>query len=146
MAENDQVSAWKPWLIAVVFWSLGPALGWLVGCLTTFGSKADVRMFEAIGAAGPLVGLAVFVELVVVMGQLVSTQGATPANRALARSVIRANAGLLVTSEGLALYAIGAQTSSTFLVIAVLVPLLLQVYLLIDTAYQRVGASRIRGG
>jgi hypothetical protein len=65
--------------------------------------------------------------------------------RATFRGLMRLNAGVFIISEGSALYAIGAQVTSTFLVVAVLLPWLIQIVLIIQTAYLRAGYHRIRG-
>lgn len=133
-------------MVPISFWSAGPLLGWLISLFTDFGSEVKIGLFEVCALIQPLFGLAVFVELILVLGQLVSTEGATKANRKTTRAVVRANAGLLVISEGLAMYAVGADRVSTVLVVAVVVPMLIQVFLLMDCAYLRVGINRIQRG
>jgi len=49
--------------------------------------------------------------------------------------LVRANAGLLIISEGTALYAVGANATSTFLLVCVVLPWLLQLAMVVDTAY-----------
>ncbi len=129
-----------------MLWACGPVLGYLTSLFSDFGGSAEVRMFEICALIEPLFGLAVFVELVLVLGPLVAKQGPTKANRSFARAVLRTNGGLLVISEGLALYAVAARCTSTMLVVAVVVPMLMQIYLLTDCAYNRVGIHRIRTG
>jgi hypothetical protein len=122
---------------------LAGALGeWWFDCL----DHTAAAFYATAGQVGPVFGLALFVEIVVVMTPVIAKQGATPANTATMRFLIRTNAGLLALSEGAALYAVGARASSTFLVVSVVLPWLLQVVLLADTAYTRVGLNRIRGG
>jgi hypothetical protein len=98
---------------------------------------------------GPVFGLAVFVEITIVMGRALAQKKSRKkqaTTRALARTVVRTNAGLLLVSEGAALYAVGANVSSTFLLTSVLGPWLLQIYLLVDTAYHRIGVSKLGRG
>lgn len=136
----------KGWAFPLAIWSIGPIAGYAVGCLADFGQEAQGGLFEVCALIEPLFGLAVFVELILVLGPLVSNQGFTAANQGLARAVLRANGGLMFLSEGLALYAVAADRASTFLVIAVTIPMVIQLYLLIDCAYNRVGIHRIRPG
>jgi hypothetical protein len=132
--------------VPVFAWCLAPVLGFLVGHCSDFGADADPRLFEVGGGTAALVALAVFVELAVVLGALIAQQGRSEANYLLTRSVVRANAGLFLIAEGSALYAVATQRSSTLLVFLLGVPMLAQLFLLIECAYHRVGASRIRGG
>jgi hypothetical protein len=94
----------------------------------------------------PIIGLAVFVDLVLVLGHVVNHQGLTAANEYLVRAVVRGNAGLFFVSQAASLYAIGSDSSSVFLLFSATVPMVIQIFLLVDCAYQRVGISRIRGG
>jgi hypothetical protein len=80
------------------------------------------------------------------MGSAVEIQGMTEANRRTIQALVRANAGLLVISEGSALLATACRAQSTFLVAMVVVPWLIQLYLLVDTAYLKLGVSRISPG
>jgi hypothetical protein len=137
---------WKAWAIPLAFWALGPLLGLAFHCQTSLAPHKESSFFEVCALIEPVIGLAVFVELVVVLGQVVSAQGATPANQELARAVVRSNAGLLIGSGSAALYAIATESSSVFLLFATVVPMIVQVFLMVDCAYQRVGISRIRGG
>jgi hypothetical protein len=137
---------WGSWGLPALAWSLGPLAGVSIGLICDFGANVDMRFFEILAQIGPVVGLAVFVEVVIVFNQLVAEDGATAANKATVRTIIRTNAGLLVLAEGLALFSVAAQTTSTFLLVAVVVPLLLQLLLLVDGAYLRIGIHRIRNG
>lgn len=145
-ANNTQRHPLRAWILPIILWAAGPIVGVVVGHFSSFGDHAHDKFFEVCALIGPLFGLALFVELAVVLGQLVRAEGATPANRDLGRSVLRANAGLICVSEGLALYAVAAGRASTFLVVAIAVPMLIQILLLVDCGYQRIGIGRIRGG
>jgi hypothetical protein len=145
-APNHQPNALKAWMLPVGLWAVGPLVGFLASLVWCFGASANEEFFETCALIAPLFGLALFVELALVLGQLVKDQGPTAANRGLARSVLRANAGLICVSEGLALYAVATGRASTFLVVSVVVPMLIQVQLLVDCGYQRIGIGRIRGG
>ncbi len=94
---------------------------------------------------GPVIGLALFVEIVVVMTPAIARPDRGAAKTAAVQLLVRTNAGLLVISEGAALYAVGAKASNGFLVVCVLLPWLLQLVLLVDTAYHRIGLNRISG-
>lgn len=141
-----QIRRAKAWILPISLWSVGPIIGLLVAHFSQFGASADDQVFEICALIEPLFGLAVFVELVLVLGRVVEAQGATNANRHMAHAVLRTNAGLLCISEGLALYAVAARCTSTLLIIAVLLPMLTQLYLLVDCAYNRVGLSWIQKG
>lgn len=151
ISQNPSLKAlaagrWKTWVVPGAFWSAGPVLGLLFACRADWAPAEHSSFFEVCGLIEPLIGLAVFVELVLVLGQLVSVQGATDANQRLARAVVRTNAGLILVSQAAALYAIGSDSSTVFLLFSAIVPMVLQVFLLVDCAYQRVGINRIRGG
>jgi hypothetical protein len=137
---------WKAWAVPGAFWVLGPILGLALRGHGDLAPHEGSSFFEVCALIEPVIGLAVFVELVVVLGQLAISQGATSANRSLTRAVVRTNAGLMMLSEGCALYALAVETTSVFLLCAVVVPMILQLFLLIDCAYHRVGINRIRGG
>jgi hypothetical protein len=113
---------------------------------TSFGSGVTPEFFATIASVGPVFGLALFVEIAVVMGRVVSEQGPTRANRALARVLIRTNLGLTAISEGVSLYATGSDRQSTLLVVGAILPLVIQLVLLAETAYLRLGISRVPRG
>lgn len=144
--SSGGLSRWKPWAVSGAFWSAGPLLGLLFGCRGSWAPHSHTSFFEVCGLVEPIIGLAVFVELVVVLGQVVDKQGPTVANQQLVRSVVRANAGLFFVSQAAAFYAIGSDSSSVFLLFSATVPMAIQIFLLVDCAYQRVGISRIRSG
>lgn len=130
----------------VAAWLVAPLLGLLVGHWSDFGTCAADELYAVGAGTAAVIGVAVFVELAVVMGSLIAEQGNTSANELLTRAVVRTNAGLFVISEGFALYAIGAKESSTLLVFLVVVPMGLQLLLFVECAYHRIGSSRIRSG
>ncbi|HEX3737500.1 MAG TPA: hypothetical protein VHV53_08140 [Solirubrobacterales bacterium] len=145
-AQRPEEHALKAWFLPIALWILGPVVGVVVAQFSDFGHGVRERFFEVCALIQPLFALALFVELVVVLGHVVGKQGATAANRDLARSVLRTNAGLLCVSEGLALFAIAADRASTFLVIAIVIPMFIQVLLLVDCGYHRIGIGRIQRG
>lgn len=145
-ANSTERHTAKAWILPISLWVAGPIVGVVVAHFSSFGDHAHDAFFEVCALIEPLFGLALFVELAVVLGQLVSVQAATPANRDLGRSVLRANAGLICVSDGLALYAVAAGRASTFLVVAIAIPMLIQILLLVDCGYQRTGLGMIRGG
>lgn len=130
----------------LAFWSVGPLLGFAFRCQGGWAPIEKSSFFEVCGLTEPLIGLAVFVELVLVIGPLFSNQGPTETNRQLARAVVRTNAGLMLVAQGAALYAIGSGSSSVFLLFSAVTPMVLQILLIIDCAYQRVGINRVREG
>ncbi len=133
-------------MLPAAFWVTGPALGLTLSGFEDLAPHDHSAFFEVCALTEPVIGLAVFVELVVVLGQLTTTQGATAANRSLTRAVVRTNAGLIVLSEGSALYALAQEETTVFLLCTVVVPMVLQLVLLVECAYHRAGISRIRGG
>jgi len=139
-------SRWKAWAIPVALWSLGPLLGVVFGCREEWAPHDHTSFFEVCGLVEPIIGLAVFVDLVLVLGPVVNHQGPTNANESLVRAVVRGNAGLFFVSQAAALYAIGSDSSSVFLLFSATTPMVIQIFLLVDCAYQRVGISRIRRG
>lgn len=125
---------------------LAPAVALIVSLVTTLGRSVTPEYFLALASAGPLVGLALFIDLTVVVNQAVERQGYTEANVALGRVLVYSNACLLVLSESLALYALGADQRTTFLVCATAGPLVLQVLLLTEAALYKVHAYTLSEG
>lgn len=144
--RSNVVSRWKGWVVPILAWAIAPLLGAIVGHYSDFGATANPRLFEVGAGTAALISLAVFVELAVVLGALIAEQGMSSANYLLTRSVVRTSAGLFLIAECAALYAVADQQSSTFLIFLLGVPMLLQLFLLVECAYHRVGASRIRKG
>jgi hypothetical protein len=144
--KPSELSRWRAWAVPAAFWAAGPLLGLIFSCKNEWAPHDQTSFFEVCGLVEPIIGLAVFVELVLVLGQVVNHQGPTLANQQLVRAIVRANAGLFFVSQGAALYAIGSESTSPFLLFSATVPIAIQIYLLVDCAYQRVGISRIRGG
>jgi hypothetical protein len=122
------------------------ALGLGIGALSSFGKGADRDLYLAGAGTAALVALALFVDLALVLGALFDRQGDTPANRLTAQIFLRTNAALFVLAEGTSLYALGARRSSTLLVFCLGVPMVLQLVLLVELAYQRIGLARVREG
>jgi hypothetical protein len=106
------------------------------------GGTSD-EFFVTCGHVAPLFALALFVEIAVVMARVIHAQGATPANKATVRTLVRINVAMLVLSEAASLFAVGARTSSSFLVICSVLPWLAQLALLVDITYHRIGMSRL---
>lgn len=102
--------------------------------------------FLACATVGPLFGLALFVEIALVMAPIIELQGATPANRATIRALVRINVAMLLIAESAALYAAGSGTRSAFLVVCSVLPWLIQVALLAQTTYYRTGISKVGPG
>src|SRR5208282_6115034 len=89
--------------------------------------------FVTCGTAGPLLALALFVEISVVMAPVVQAQGLTHANEMTIRVLVRINSVMFVMAEAAALYAVGAHTSSAFLIACCVFPWLVQLLLLAQT-------------
>jgi hypothetical protein len=147
-------------------WSLGdvklpagaPVRGWVVvlasmAGIAIVGLVAEVistswrppapALFVCCAGVAPLFGLGLFVELAVVMGHLIKSGGPTDANRATAQALVRMNSAMLVLSEGSSLYAVGTGRRTAFLVTCGIAPWLVQLLLLVDCTYLKVGLHRI---
>jgi hypothetical protein len=98
--------------------------------------------FTVCATVAPLFGLAVFVDIALVMGPVVGDQGATPANRALVQVLVRTNMAMLVISESAALYSVGVKASSAFLVVCSVLPWVVQLYLLLGGLGETIGEAR----
>lgn len=138
------------WPVVLGAVAIGPALGaaitgalWVLDTTTT---RIDSSFFSTCAQVGPVFGLALFVEIALVMQQTVAEQGATPGNVATTRALVRANIGLMLTSEGTALYAISSSCESVFLAAMVVTPWLIQLFLMADAVYLRLDVHRIRPG
>jgi hypothetical protein len=99
--------------------------------------------FLACSTVGPLIGLALFVEISLVMSPIVGEQGATSANRATVQALVRINAAMLVIAETVALFSVATSKTGTFFALASVVPWLVQLALLIQTTYYRTGVSKV---
>jgi hypothetical protein len=143
-SDRASITAWKSWLLTVVICLAVPAVGWIIEQFAGGLRHTNAAFFSTAGAVGPIIGLALFVEIVVVMAPEVAKPGGQAVKAGAVRMMVRTNAALLVLSEGAALYAAGANTSSAFLVVCVVLPWFLQLALLVDTAYHRMGLERIR--
>jgi hypothetical protein len=77
------------------------------------------------------------------MAPLIASEGPTPANKATMRTFVRGNMAMTIESEAAALIALGARASSGFLVVCCVLPLLLQIGMLAQTAYYRAGLNSI---
>jgi hypothetical protein len=99
--------------------------------------------FVVCGTIAPLFGLALFVDIALVMRPVVKKQGLTDTNRATLQLLVRVNSGMLIISEAAALYAVGTEAASPFLVGCCVLPWLVQIYFLAQTAYDRAGASQL---
>jgi zinc transporter ZupT len=139
-------SPWKQALLVAGVAGVGPVVGLIVSWITTLGRSVNPDFFFALATAGPLVGLALFIDLTVVINQAIDRQGSTPANRALGRVLVYSNACLLLLSESLALYALGAEVRTTFLVATSAAPLVLQVLLLTESALYKMRAYTLSAG
>lgn len=137
---------WFGWAVPAGALILTVGLGLLVGEITPFGSGADRGLFAVGAGTAALVALALFVDLGLVLGTLFDRQGDTPANRLMARIFLRTNAALFALAEGSSLYAVAARRSSTLLVFCLGVPMILQLCLLVEVAYQRIGVAAVREG
>jgi hypothetical protein len=108
--------------------------------------------FSTCAQVAPILALALFVDLVLVLGPVLTerTQNApprqAPPEHQAFRALVRANVGMLVISEASALYAVGARASTTFLTICAVLPWCAQLLLLVSTTYYRGGVHRIGKG
>lgn len=128
-------------VVAVIF-----AIAGVAELISDSWRRPDADFFATSATVAPLVGLALFVELVLVWGPIIDEQGLTPENEATARAAIRMNATMLVLSVAAALYALGSHRHTAFLVVLSTAPWLVQLFLLVATAYNRIGINWVRGG
>lgn len=126
--------------------AIAPVCGLVVGSITSAGRCISSDFFLVCGSIGPLVGLALFIDISFVINAATAGEGLTDANKGLARVLVYSNAALMVTSEGFALYALGADVQTTFLVTAVVVPLLIQLLLLTEAALFKVRVITLSPG
>lgn len=125
--------------------AIAPITGGLIVLIFDPNRPPEV-FFEVCALLSPLFGLGLFVEIAVVMGQVIEDQGPTEGNRSLTRGLVRSNVVLLLSASGAPLWALVSGTHSAFLAVFAVVPLLLQILLLSETAYLRAGINRIRLG
>jgi hypothetical protein len=133
-------------VLIVVITALAPAAGLVAGCITSAGRGVESDYFVVAGSVGPLIGLALFIDITVVINDAVKEQGLTQGNKGLALVLAFSNAALLLTSAGLALYALGSGVRTTFLVTATVVPLVIQTLLLTESALFKVHAIKLADG
>jgi MFS family permease len=111
---------------------LPPLIGWIVGLVADFGRGVDGQFF-AVVAEGLLPVLLI---TVVLQSTLITRRelelDPSPLTEWRARKTLSAAFALFIVSEGVVLYAIGASTSSTFLVVT---PLVAGLFFLGDLSY-----------
>jgi len=133
-----------PWPISILTY-VGvlavAAVTQLVG--TEIPGAIDGSFFAVCATVAPLFGLALFVDIGLVMAPAVAEKGPTESVRAAIRIFVRVNVGMLVLSEGTALYAIGTDRVSAFLLTCSVLPWCVQLFLLAATTYHRTGIRRI---
>jgi hypothetical protein len=105
--------------------------------------SVDNDFFLACSTVGPLIGLALFVEISLVMSPIIDEQGSTPANRATVQALVRINASMLVIAETAALFSVSTSARGTFFVAASVIPWLVQLALMVQTVYYRTGVNRV---
>lgn len=143
VADRRRRAKFRSWLVFGTACLFVLGLGGITAIAYPDLGHASDEFFVTCGHIAPLFGLALFVEIVVVMTDVVYTEGATLENKATVQVLVRTNIAMLVISETAALYAVGAKTSSAFLVVCSVLPWLVQLLLLADTAYNRIGLSRL---
>jgi hypothetical protein len=113
----------------------------LVGSLIEGSISSD--FFVVCAGVAPLFGLAVLVDIGVVMSPVVKKTGATDAIRETTKTFVRLDIGMLVISQSAALYAVGAGQASAFLVACSVLPWMVQLYVLASTTYHRAGIREV---
>lgn len=125
-------------------------VAWIAGGISDHWRSPDADFFAACAAIAPLFGLGLFIEIVLVMAPLVADPKVSKreqgVDKALARTTVRLNAAMLVLSVASALYALGSHRHTAFLVVLSTAPWIVQLLLLMDTAYVRIGVNRIGRG
>lgn len=123
------------------------AAGGIAEAISDHWSSPDADFFATCAAIAPLIGLGLFIEIVVVMAPLLSEPQTSAHERvvdkALARTIVRINATMLVLSVGSALFALGSHHHTAFLVVLSVGPWIVQLFFLVETAYIRIGVNRI---
>lgn len=125
-------------------------VAWIADRLSDGWRSPDADFFATCAAVAPLIGLGLFIEIVLVMAPIVADPRANNrehnVDRALARTVVRLNAAMILLSVSSALYALGGHRHTAFLVVLSTAPWIVQLFLLMDTAYIRIGVNRIGRG
>ena len=103
----------------------------------------EPSFFSTCAQIAPVLAVAFFVEVAVVMTPLLSNTDDAAA-KAMTKFLVRSNAAMLVVSEASSLYATATKTSSTFLVLGSVLPWLLQLLMIVDTSYYRIGVHRMQ--
>jgi hypothetical protein len=147
VAKNRQTrNKLKTWALSVGICLIGPAAGLIAGLVTHAGRDVDVKFFELCSQIAPILAVALFIEIALVMGSVIERQGLTEANIGTGLVLVRSNTGLFMVSEGLALFAVACSKRTTFLEVAVVVPMIIQLYLFLDTTLLKLGIREVRGG
>jgi uncharacterized membrane protein YeaQ/YmgE (transglycosylase-associated protein family) len=141
-----EASALRQAAMIALLVAIAPLAGLLAGTITGAGRSVGRDYFIVCGSIGPLVGLALFIDISVVINTAVASQGLTKANKGLARVLVYSNAALMLTSAGFALYALGSNVQTTFLVTVAVAPLLIQTLLLTEAALFKVRAITLSPG
>lgn len=123
---------------------IAPVAAWFLASLTNSGDDVSPTFFEVVALVAPLAGLALFVDLAIVMNAGLGGRPDTASNWALAEVLVYSNAGLLLMSESAALYAVAAEAQGTFLVVMVVTPLLVQLFLLTQSAMLKIRYGKDR--
>jgi hypothetical protein len=131
------------WLIPILLVGGVLVLAAVVELVTHKLDGADPAFFATTAQVAPVFGLAVFIEVAVVMAPVLKT-APSDLTKTTVQMLIRANAGLFLLSETSALFATGASRDSGFLVMCIVLPWLAQLLLVVDAAYYRVGLSVLK--
>jgi hypothetical protein len=142
-AEAKDHSLWRSRFLTLAICGLVPGIAGVADWLVPCSGHADPDFYATCAQVGPVLALTLYVEIIVVMAPVLASADCTQAERNGARALLRANTGLFVISEGVALYAVGSRGSSLFAIVCVLLPWLLQLLLIVDTAYYRAGINKI---
>lgn len=132
----------------IVFATCATVLG-IAGVVEALGThihdSISSNFFVVCGTVAPLFGLALFVDIGVVMAPIVKTAGATDPIRDTTKTFVRINSGMLLISESSSLYAAATDLPSAFLVACAVLPWAVQLYLLAATTYHRAGVRQVGG-
>jgi hypothetical protein len=131
------------WFAATMLVIAAPIIGFLTGLASDFGRHVDPRVFEITAQIAPVIALALVVETagwVGPMAKRVRKQKRMTSYRSVVLSLYgRVFIGQLVVAEAAALYAVGAQTKTTFLLVTCIATLLAQAMLLVIALEARLG-------
>jgi hypothetical protein len=119
-------------------------VGVVAQAISAFGRSANIDLYMTFAEISPVLALATFVDQAVLVTTRLSDVTSNPETfRLIAGNTIRVQTALLVLLEAMAFYAIGAQVTTTFLLVCCLATLLIQVVSLANLSLGRAGLKQV---